>query len=214
MPKLRKVIRGTLALAPGGAAAHTEDEIQQANSETMNVLAEILQVADDAQVEGRTSLVNHNAIVQAAGTLRRIANRLASIATARIVTPMPPLDPATEADRRRFRCDLPSASLMAGFFQQRREPDRAGRAASRDYKFARGNSAAARIIRLTIGRTGVRANRIVDSRATPQEMVTELHSMRRIEFLLSELNRNLHKFPAPPRCRHLGSRPRALSRNR
>ena len=77
LPRLRRVIRDTLALAPGGSAANTEDEIQRANSETMRVLAEILQVADDAQVEGRTSTVNHNAIVEAAGTLRRIANRLA-----------------------------------------------------------------------------------------------------------------------------------------
>ncbi len=86
LPRLRKVIRDTLALAPGGSAANTEDEIQQANSlETMRILAEILEVADDAQVEGRTSSVNDNAIVEAAGTLRRIANRLASIATGRIV---------------------------------------------------------------------------------------------------------------------------------
>src|SRR5271156_4920231 len=97
LPRLRKVIRDTLALAPGGAAANTENEIQQANSGTMRALAEILEVADDAQVEGRTSTVNHNAIVEAAGTLRRIANRLASIATGRIVTPVPRLDPETES---------------------------------------------------------------------------------------------------------------------
>ena len=65
----------------------------------MRTLAEILEVADDAQLEGRTSTVNHNAIVEAAGTLRRIANRLASIATGRIVTPTPPLDPVTESAR-------------------------------------------------------------------------------------------------------------------
>ena len=65
----------------------------------MRALAEILEVADDAQVEGRTSLVDHNAIVEAAGRLRRIANRLASITTGRIVTPVPPLDPATESAR-------------------------------------------------------------------------------------------------------------------
>jgi uncharacterized membrane protein YccC len=89
LPRLRKVIRETLALAPGGSAAATEEGIQRANSETMRVLAEILEVADDAQVEGRSCVVNHKAIVEAAGTLRRIANRLASIATGRIVTPLP-----------------------------------------------------------------------------------------------------------------------------
>jgi hypothetical protein len=99
LPRLRKVIRDTLSLAPGGSAANTEDAIQQLNSGTMRALAEILEVADDAQVEGRTSTVNHNAIVEAAGTLRRIANRLASIATGRIITPAPRLDPVTESAR-------------------------------------------------------------------------------------------------------------------
>ena len=69
LPRLRKVIGDTVALAPGGSAANTEEEIQQANSETMRALAEILEVADDAQLEGRTSSVNHNAIVEAAGAL-------------------------------------------------------------------------------------------------------------------------------------------------
>jgi uncharacterized membrane protein YccC len=100
VPRLRRVIRETLAIAPGGSAAGTEEGIQQANSETMRVLAEILEVSDDAQVEGRTSVVNHNAILEAAGSLRRIANRLASISTGRIAAPLPPLDPVTESARQ------------------------------------------------------------------------------------------------------------------
>jgi hypothetical protein len=87
LPRLREVIRDTLALTPGDSGANTEDAIQQVNSRTMRLLAEILEVADDAQVEGRSSMVNHNAIVEVAGTFRRIANRLASIATGRIVLP-------------------------------------------------------------------------------------------------------------------------------
>ena len=65
----------------------------------MRTLAEILEVSDDAQLEGRTSTVNHNAIVEASGTLRRIANRFASIATGRIDTPIPQMDPVTESAR-------------------------------------------------------------------------------------------------------------------
>ncbi len=99
LPRLCRVIRDTLSLVPGGPASNAENKIQQANSATMGTLAEILEVAADAQVEGRTATVNHNAIVEAAGTLRRIANRLAPIATGRIVTPMPPLDPVTESAR-------------------------------------------------------------------------------------------------------------------
>src|SRR6202023_351854 len=99
LPRLHEVIRDTLSMVPGGSAANTEDEIQQANLGTMRTLAEILEVAGDAKLEGRTSRVNHNAIVEAAGTLRRIANRLASIASGRIVTPMPQLDAETESAR-------------------------------------------------------------------------------------------------------------------
>jgi uncharacterized membrane protein YccC len=45
LPRLRKVLRETLALAPGGSAAGSEEGIQRANSESMRLLAEILEVA-------------------------------------------------------------------------------------------------------------------------------------------------------------------------
>ena len=128
LPRLRKAIRDAIALIPGGPAAGTEDEIQDANSETMRLLAEILQVADDAQVEGRTSTVNPDAIVEAAGALRRIANRLASIATERIVAPGPQLDPMTESAREAvlvaIRGQLQS---WLDFFGGKRESERGGR---------------------------------------------------------------------------------------
>jgi hypothetical protein len=197
LPKLRKVIRGTLALAPGGAAAHTEDEIQQANSETMNVLAEILQVADDAQVEGRTSLVNHNAIVQAAGTLRRIANRLASIATARIVTPMPPLDPATEADRTEvFAAICGQLRSWLDFFSS---DESLIAPAARRVAITNSPEEILQPLELFGSRLEEREFARIASWTLEQrrEMLAELHSMRRIEFLLSELNRYLPQIPGP-----------------
>jgi hypothetical protein len=99
LPRLRRVIADTLALAPGGAASTSEDAINETNSDTMRALAEILEVADDAQLEGRTSTVDHNAMVEAAGTLRRIANRLASISALRVTVPTPALDSITESAR-------------------------------------------------------------------------------------------------------------------
>jgi uncharacterized membrane protein YccC len=99
LPRLRKVIRDTLALAPGGSASAVEAKLEATNSETMRVLAEILAVADDAQLEGRTSMVNYDSTVQAAGTLRRIANRLAGISMGRILAAPPPLDDGTESAR-------------------------------------------------------------------------------------------------------------------
>ncbi|MBV8362021.1 MAG: FUSC family protein, partial [Deltaproteobacteria bacterium] len=45
LPRLRKAIRDTLALVPGGSASHIEQEIQQKNSDMMRLLAQILKVA-------------------------------------------------------------------------------------------------------------------------------------------------------------------------
>ena len=72
LPRLRKVLANMLALAPSGSASSSEDQILKTNSETMRVLTEFLEIADDARMEGRTCAVYHDGIVEAAGTLRRI----------------------------------------------------------------------------------------------------------------------------------------------
>jgi len=99
LPRLRKVIRNTLMLMPGGARAGSEREIETASNEITQVLSEILQIADDARLEGRKSLIDHDAVVSSAGTIRRIAHRLAANAVRRITDPRPRLDDATEAAR-------------------------------------------------------------------------------------------------------------------
>src|SRR5690348_4458685 len=101
MPRLQRVIANTLALTPSGSASSSEAQILKTNSETMRMLTEFLEIADDARMEGRTCAVYHNGIVEAAGTLRRISNRLSSIATARVLTHMPQVDPLTESARER-----------------------------------------------------------------------------------------------------------------
>ena len=101
LPRLRRAIQATLALTPGGSASLTEEQIQQTTSEMTRLTAEILQVANDAQVEGRSSLVNHHAIVDAAGTLRGIVNRFSVIVSERSLMRLPQLDLATESARER-----------------------------------------------------------------------------------------------------------------
>jgi len=197
LPRLRKVIRDTLALAPGGSAANTENEIQQTNAGTMRALAEILEVADDAQLEGRTSTVNDNAIVEAAGTLRRIADRLASIAVGRIVTPTPQLDAATESAREAvldaIRGQLQSwldffsgpGSLSAPAAQaiaQAHSPDDM-EIPLVQFGFRLEERAFARIESWTLDQH--------------RAVLAELHSMRRLEYLVSELNRWLVQIPGP-----------------
>jgi uncharacterized membrane protein YccC len=197
LPRVRKVISDTLALAPGGSVASTEDEIQRANADTMRILAEILHIADDAQMEGRTSTVNHTAIVEAAGTLRRIANRLASIATGPIATPVPQLDPMTEsahaavfeAIRRRLQSWLDFFSSAGSF------------SAPAAQAIARAHSPDD--IEMPLEQFGSRVEERefarIESWTLDQHraVLAELHSMRRLEYLVSELNRWLAQIPGP-----------------
>jgi Fusaric acid resistance protein family len=195
LPRLRKVISDTLSLVPGGPAANSENEIQQAVSGTMRALAEILEVADDAQVEGRTSTVNHGAIVEAASNLRRIANRLAYIATGRLVTPVPPLDPTTEsareavldATRRHLQSWLEffsgddSLNAAAAQATERSNSTDDMKMPLEQFSSRLEEGKFARIESWTVTQRGA--------------ILAELHSMRRLEELVSDLNRWLAQIP-------------------
>jgi hypothetical protein len=208
VPRLRKVIRDTLALAPGGSASHTEAEIQTTNSETMLLLAEILQVADDAQIEGRSSMVNHHAIVDAAGTLRRIANRLSSIATERILTPLAELDPVSESARQEVINSMRRQLMIwLDFFSG---PDNlntsAARAIAQAYPlYDLTNPLDQLSSRLEEGRFAQMESWTLEQR---RAMLAELQSMRRLESLFSELNRYLSDIPGrvPRRVPRLAAR--------
>jgi hypothetical protein len=195
LPRLRTVLRETLALTPGGAAATTEAAIQQANSETMRILAEILGVAEDAQVEGRASLVDHNAIVEAASFLRRIANRLSSMATGRIVAPSPPLDPSTE----RVRADALAVvrRQLESWLDHLNGPNAlSGEAARTIAQVHSADDMADPVNQFALRLEEDQFRRI--SSWTPDQrrmILAELQSMRRLEFLMSQLNGWLARIP-------------------
>jgi uncharacterized membrane protein YccC len=203
LPRLRKVIRDTLSLVPGGSAANAENEIQRTNSATMRSLAEILEVADDAQVEGRTSTVNHNAIVEAAGTLRRIANRLASSAIARITNPVPQLDPVTESAREAvFDAIRRHLESWLEFFSG---ADSLNAAAAQQVARTHSTDDMEKPLERFGSRVEEREFARIGSWTLEQRRVllAELHSMRRLEYLLTQLNRWLAEIPGssstPPR---------------
>jgi uncharacterized membrane protein YccC len=197
LPRLRKVIADTLDLAPGGSATNTENQIQQTNTSTMSTLAEILAVADDAQLEGRASLVNHNSIVEAASLLRRMANRFSSIATARIVNPTPHLDPMTDSERGAFFAVLRrQLESWLNFFSG---PERLNNHAAQ----AIGQMCARENIGILLERFSSRLEEdgfarigswTLEQRRT---LLADLNSMRRLEHLSSDLNRHLSLIPGP-----------------
>ena len=202
LPRLRKVIRETLDLAPGGSASHAETAIQIANAETIQVLAEILEVADDAGFEGRTSMINQDSVIQAAGNLRRIANRLSSIAIANVMTTTrPQLDEAAEFARAAvlaaIRVRLQS---WLDFF----DGDQSlSFAAAQSLAASHSREAIARPLedysaRLEAGGFARIESWTLEARRV---LLAELQSLRRLDFLMSELDRQLAQIPgaaSPP----------------
>jgi len=199
LPRLQKVIANTLALAPSGSASTSEDQILKTNSETMSVLTEFLEIADDARMEGRTCAVYHDGIVEAAGTLRRISNRMSSIATARVLTQMPQLDPVAEFARERFfqaiRGQL--TSWLDFFSGNERFSASAARAIGEKHsadELAEPLNEFSSL--LQEGGFARLASWPLEPRRT---MLAESESMRRLELLFSELNRYLADVPSPSR---------------
>ena len=199
LPRLRRVLANMLALAPSGSASSSEDQILKTNSETMRVLTEFLEIADDARMEGRTCAVYHNGIVEAAGTLRRIANRLSSIATARVLTQMPQLDPVTEFARERVFNAIREQLISWLDFFNGAEWFSASAARAIAEKHSAGELAESLnefSSHLEEGGFAQLASWPLEPRRT---MIAELQSMRGLEFLFSELNRYLGDIPRSPR---------------
>ena len=199
LPRLQRIIANMVALAPGGAASSSEDQILKTNSETMRVLTEFLEIAADARMEGRTCAVFHEGIVEAAGTLRRIANRLSSIATARALTQMPWLDPVAESARERvFTAIRGQLVSWLDFF---RGAERLSASTAR--AIAEKHSAGELAEPLDEFGSHLEEGGFARLESWPLEphrtMMAELQSMRRLEFLFSELNRYLADIPSPPR---------------
>jgi uncharacterized membrane protein YccC len=198
LPRLQKVLTNLLALTPSGSASASEDQILKTNSETMGMLTEFLAIADDARMEGRTCTVYHEGIVDAGGTLRRISNLLASIAMARVLTPMPQLDPDTEFPRAQaFNTIREQLGSWLKFFNG---ADRLSLSAAR--AIAEQHSAEELAGPLNQFSSQLEEGEFARLAAWPLEprrtMMAELQSMRRLEGLLSELNRYLADVPAPP----------------
>jgi hypothetical protein len=199
LPRLRKAIRATLALIPEGSALYSEDQIQQTNSEVMRLVAEILEVANDAQVEGRASSVNHHAIVDAAGTLRAIASRFSVIASGRALVRLPQLDLTTESARERaFKEAQRQLETWLEFFSG---PDSMNASAAREIAQTHPPDVLAKPIDEFSSRLKENSYARTESWSFEQRrvMLAELQTMRRLEVLISDLNRYLAQIPGPSR---------------
>lgn len=195
LPPLRKVIRDALALAPGGQASASTTDINSVNTESMHLLSEILEVAEDARLEGRASMIDHESLVQAAGTLRRIANRFAGLAQDHIAAPLPRLDNSTEASRDAIFSALRTRlESWLAFYESRQCLNRnAALALAARHSHADISQPLEQFSsQLEANGFARLASWTLDQR---RRILAELESLRRLEFLMSELDDYLSRVP-------------------
>jgi len=106
VPRLEKMLEAILSLMPGGPRLPTEPEIESIEIASAKTLGELLEIADDARIEGRRSIVDPDAIIETVGTLRRITHRLSSAASALNQTQIPALTPGFDTARAEFYATL------------------------------------------------------------------------------------------------------------
>jgi hypothetical protein len=150
-------------------------------------------------MEGRTCAVYHNGIVEAAGTLRRISNRMSTIASARVLTQMPRLEPVTEFARERvFIAIRRQLTAWLDFFRGAEcfSASAAGAIAQKHSADELAEPLDEFSSQLEEGGFARLASWPLEPRRT---MIAELQSMRRLEILFSELNRYLSDVPAAAR---------------
>jgi uncharacterized membrane protein YccC len=109
-PRLEKMLEAILSLMPRGGRGPSEERIEALEIDCARTLSELLAIADDARIEGRRSGFDPDAIVDAVGTLRRIANRLGSVAAGRLSREAPALAPQLQGAR-----DALDSALRAQF---------------------------------------------------------------------------------------------------
>jgi hypothetical protein len=197
LPRLRKVLSDTLRLLPGGPITAV-GEVHRMNQELTLVLSQILAVADDARMEGRQSTIDHEAVVQSSGTIRRISHWLATITLARLSEPPPRLDDETlAAETAAFAAVRRRLESWLAFYQG---GDSWSGAAARALAGSHSRNEIAQPTVEFINR--IEANGFARISAWPivqrRRIQDQLDGLRRLEFLLFELDAFLARIPGAP----------------
>src|SRR5208337_5247596 len=195
LPRIKKLLRACLDLMPGGAAASSDERIQAAEREVMKTANELLNIADDARLEGRACAIDPDRVVDATGTLRRIAYRVGSVSEVRLQTPIPPLAPETQAARDAFEAEL-RARLQSwlDYIEQYRPPtSRSALAWAEERDSARLGELLTRYTdRISASGYAEVASWPADTRVV---LFGEIESFHRFIILANELDDNLSRVP-------------------
>jgi len=199
LPRIKKLLRTCLDLRPGGAASSADEQIQSAEREVMKTANELLTIADDARLEGRASTIDPDRVVDATGTLRRIAFRLGSISDVRIQTPTPALASETQAAREAFEAEL-RARLQSWVDYIEANPKPTSRTALAWAAKLNPTRLSALLTRFT---DRVSASQYAEVASWPADaravLFAEIESFQRLVILTGELDDQLSRVPLPGR---------------
>ena len=194
LPRLKRLLHLNLELIPSRGAALDDADIDALQAESTDRLSELLGVADDARLEGAHSGVNPEGMVDAAGSLRRIAHRLGSIAAGR--AQQRALSTGTEQARRAFEDALARRlSAWVDYFDAGRPFDR--RVSQAILAAHRGDA-----LERTLDDFGrrVAASSYQEIAAWPLEarrsLLAEVDSFHRVVLLTGELDQQFATIPA------------------
>ena len=195
LPRLRRVIRDGLALMPGKSATAREDIIDQTEDEITATLAEILQIADDARLEGRQSLINHEAVVQSASNIRRITTWTSTMAKWHLADPLPRLDDATEAAHEATLASM--SRLMEAWLNFYESDQSHSRRAALALAARYSRDEVARPLAEFSNRLEANGFARISSWTFEQrrQILARVQALHRLEFLIFELNTNLSLVP-------------------
>ena len=185
---------------PGKSATAREDIIDQTENEITATLAEILQVADDARMEGRQSLINHEAVVQSASNIRRITTWTSTMAKWHLANPLPRLDDATEAAHAATLASM--SRLMEAWLTFYQSDQCLSRPAARVLAAQYSRDEVARLLAEFSNRLEANGFARISSWSFEQrrQILARVQALHRLEFLFFELNTNLSLVPGanPP----------------
>jgi uncharacterized membrane protein YccC len=196
VPRLRKILRATLELMPSCGTA--PPRLSAAIVEITTTLAELLSVADDAKLEGRSSRIDPDEVVNAAGTLRRIASRLVEMSRRRVSDPTPELAPETEVARTAMEAIV--RVRLEDWLRLAEGPQHRLSAAAIAVAESHPADALRQALEAFSGRIGADGFAEISAWTFDQRrtLLAEVESWRRLTELFADLDQQFSRIPLPP----------------
>ena len=196
-PRLTRILRASLELLPQ-AAGLTEQRIQEINMEVMLNLTQLLSLAEEGRMEGQRRSLNPNAVVEAAGTLRRIVNHLSAIASGRLS--IPPLEVPARIEAARVALETRLRDHLQRWLDVvKQEPDPDRRRIIEVAERFTPDDLTVPLEKLNEHLSTLGVRELASWPAVRSALFAEIESYRRLVVLMTELNQQFAEIPEPTR---------------